>query len=58
MAKPNDDGTITIHFNAGEDAVNNLSSGGKPFNYLVRSYGVSQMVLDGEWRPLKPEVVK
>ncbi len=58
MWQPNDDGTITIHFNAGEDAVNNLSSGGKPFNYLVRSYGVSQKVLDGEWRPLKPEIVK
>ena len=58
MWKPNDDGTITIHFNAGEDAVNNLSSSGEPFNYLIRSYGVSQKVLDGEWRPLKPGIVE
>ena len=57
MWKPNADGTITIHFNCGEDAVNNLSSGGEPFNYTIRNYGVSQSVLDGSWRPLKPEIV-
>jgi len=56
--KPNEDGTITIHFNAGEDAINNLSSGGKDFNYTIRNYGVRQTVLDGEWKPLKPEPVK
>jgi hypothetical protein len=58
MWKPNSDGTITINFNCGEDAVNNLSSGGKPFNYTIRNYGVSQTVLDGEWKPLKPETVE
>ncbi|WP_145295316.1 DUF1254 domain-containing protein [Crateriforma conspicua] len=52
---PNDDGTITIHFNAGDDAINNLSSHGQPFNYTVRNYGVSQLVLDGSWRPLEPQ---
>lgn len=55
--KPNDDGTITLHFNCGDDAVNNLSSEGQPFNYTIRNYGVSQMVMDGDFRPLKPEVV-
>jgi hypothetical protein len=58
MWKPNDDGTITIHFNAGEDAINNLSSGGQPFNYIVRSYGISQQVMDDTWKPVKPEPVK
>ena len=58
MWKANDDGTITIHFNAGEDAINNLSSGGKPFNYIVRSYGISQKVMDDTWKPVKPEAVK
>lgn len=55
MWKPNKDGTITIHFNAGDDAVNNLSSGGKPFNYAVRNYGASQRVIDGRWKPVKPD---
>lgn len=58
MWKPNSDGTITIHFNAGKDAINNLSSGGKPFNYTIRNYGVSQKVLDGSWKPLQPSVLK
>lgn len=57
MWKPNADGTITVHFNAGKDAINNLSSGGKPFNYTIRNYGVSQKVIDGKWKPLKPELV-
>jgi hypothetical protein len=56
--KPNPDGTITLHFNAGEDAINNLSSGGKTFNYVVRNYGVSQAVLDGKFKPVDPKPVK
>jgi len=51
----NDDGTITIHFNCADDAINNLSSNGEPFNYIVRYYGVSRAVMDGTIRPLKPE---
>jgi hypothetical protein len=58
MWKPNEDGTITIHFNAGKDAMNNLASGGKPFNYIVRSYGISQKVMDDTWKPVKPEPLK
>jgi hypothetical protein len=58
MWVPNADGTITIHFNAGSGAINNLSSGGKAFNYSIRNYGVSQTVLDGSWRPLKPTLVE
>ncbi|MBW2541626.1 MAG: hypothetical protein JRF15_05985 [Deltaproteobacteria bacterium] len=58
MWKLNADGTVTLHFNCGEDAINNLSSGGRTFGYAIRNYGVSQKVLDGEFRPLKPEVVE
>ena len=56
MWEPNPDGTITLHFNCAHDAINNLSSGGRSFSYTIRNYGVSQKVLDGEFRPLKPEV--
>jgi hypothetical protein len=55
--KPNEDGTITIHFNA-EGKINNISSGGKEFNYIVRNYGVSQAALDKTINPVKPEPVK
>ena len=53
----NEDGTITLHFNCGDDVVNPLSSGGQPFNYIVRSYGVSQQVMDDTWKPVHPQVV-
>lgn len=57
MWKPNADGSITIHFNAGENAINNLSSGGQPFNYIVRSYGISRKVMEDTWKPVKPKPV-
>ena len=57
MWKPNADGTITLHFNCGDDAINSLGSGGEPFNYTIRNYGVSQKVLAGEFRPLEPTAV-
>ena len=58
MWKINSDGTITLHFNCGEDAINNLSSSGNIFGYAIRNYGVSQLVLDGRFNPLNPEVVE
>jgi len=57
MWEPNADGTITLHFNCGDDKTNALSSGGAPFNYSIRNYGVSQMVLDGAFRPVDPKLV-
>lgn len=57
MWKPNENGTITLHFNCGDDAINNLTSGGEPFNYAIRNYGVSQEVLDGKFQPLEPVAV-
>lgn len=55
--KPNDNGLITIHFNA-PGKINNITSGGKVFNYIVRNYGASQKVIDGEINPIKPSPVK
>jgi hypothetical protein len=55
--KPNEDGTITVHFNA-EDKINNITSGGKEFNYIVRNYGVSEAALDKTINPVKPELAK
>ena len=55
--EPNGDGTITIHFNA-EGKKNNISSGGKEFNYIVRNYGASQAVIDKKINPIKPKPVQ
>ena len=56
--KKNSDGTYTVHFNCGEDALNNLSSSGREFNYTVRTYGASDIVKSGEWNPVAPKIVK
>ena len=55
--KPNEDGTITVHFNA-KGKINNIDSGGKEFNYIVRNYGASQEVIDKKINPVKAEPVK
>jgi len=54
--KSNDDGTTTIHFNC-DGELNNITSNGVEFNYIVRNYGASQKVIDGEINPIVPEVV-
>lgn len=51
--KSNEDGTITINFNAGEDAINNIDTKGEDFSFTMRYYGVSQRVMDGEIAPEK-----
>ncbi len=53
----NDDGTVTVHFNCGDDAVNNLTTNGQDFNYSVRNYGASQRVADDEFGLRQPVVV-
>ncbi len=55
--EPNKDETITIHFNA-EGKKNNISSGGKDFNYIVRNYGASQAVIEKKINPIKPELIE
>lgn len=54
--KPNDDGSITIHFNC-DGMENNITSGGAKYNYIVRNYGASQAVIDGEINPVTPTPV-
>ena len=55
--KPNADVSITVHFNA-KGKINNISSGGKEYNYIVRNYGATQDVIDKKINPVKPEPVK
>jgi hypothetical protein len=50
---PNEDGTITISFNCGEDAINNIDTKGERFSFTMRYYGVRQAVIDGEIAPEK-----
>ncbi len=52
----NEDGTITISFNCGDDAINNIDTQGERFSFTMRYYGVSQAVLDGEIAPEKTVV--
>ena len=50
---PNEDGTITVSFNCGEEAPNNIDTQGNEFSIAMRYYGVSQKVVDGEIAPEK-----
>ena len=54
----NADGTYTTSFNCGKDAINNITSSGREFNYIVRTYGASEIVKSGKWNPVSPTVVK
>ncbi len=49
----NDDGSITVSFNCGGDAPNNIDTLGQDFSFTVRYYGVSQKVVDGDVEPEK-----
>lgn len=48
---PNEDGTITVSFNCGDDALNNIDTQGQDFSFTMRYYGVSQQVVDGAIAP-------
>ena len=56
--KKNDDKSYTVSFNCGSDATNNITSTGRDFNYIVRTYNASDVVKSGKWNPIKPTVVK
>ena len=49
--KENKDGTITITFNGGDNAINNIDTKGQDFSFTMRYYGVSQKVYDGKITP-------
>ena len=51
-AVPNKDGTYTIRFNCGKDAVNNLQTTEKVFGFAWRVYGSSYKVRAGKWNPI------
>ena len=51
--KKNADGTITVSFNCGESAPNNIDTKGQDFSFTMRYYGVSQKVFDGKIAPEK-----
>lgn len=52
----NPDGSVTVSFNCGDDAVNNIDTKGERFSFTMRYYGVSQAVIDGEIDPAKSVV--
>lgn len=54
----NSDGSITLNFNCGEEAINNLTTDGQDFNYTIRNYGVSQRVVDDEFGGREPAIAK
>lgn len=54
----NSDGTVTINFNCGDDAVNNLITNGQDFNYTIRNYGVTQRVANDDFGGRQPTIVK
>ena len=49
--KSDADGSTTIHFNC-DGKQNDITSNGQTFNYIVRSYGVSQKIIDEEINPI------
>jgi hypothetical protein len=48
MWEANDDVAKTIHFNCDRE-INNIFSVGNEFNYIVRSYGARQQVIDEKY---------
>ena len=56
-AKPNSDGSVTIHFGGNENALNYLPI--MPgWNYTVRMYRPRKEILDGTWKFPEPKLVK
>ena len=48
----NDDGTITISFNCGEDAKNNIDTQGNDFTFTTRHYGVNPKIMESDQDPI------
>jgi hypothetical protein len=51
--KKNSNGTITVSFNCGDKAINNIDTKGHDFSFTMRYYGSSQKVIDGKISPEK-----
>lgn len=54
--KQNTNGTITVSFNCGDGAINNIDTKGEKFSFTMRYYGVTQQVIDGAIAPTKTVV--
>lgn len=46
--RKNKDGRITVSFNCGKSAINNIDTKGHDFSFTMRYYGVSKKVFDGK----------
>lgn len=51
--KENKNDSVTVSFNCGNDAINNINTQGQDFTFTMRYYGVSQKVMDGKITPEK-----
>ena len=51
-AMPNKDGTYTVRFNCGKNAINNLETTVPVFGFAWRTYGSSYKVRAGRWNPI------
>lgn len=54
----NADGTITVSFNCGDDAKNNIDTKGVDYTFTSRHYGVNQKVIDAAEDPIIAGVKK
>ena len=57
-AKPNPDGSVTIHFGGKDANATNLIPITPGWNYIVRMYRPRKEILDGSWKVPDPELVK
>lgn len=57
-AKPNADGSVTIHFGGDDENALNYIPITPGWNYLFRMYRPRKAVLDGSWRPPEANPVK
>jgi hypothetical protein len=56
-AKPNEDGSVTIHF-GGDPSQPNFLPLTKGWNYLVRCYLPGWQIIEGNWTPPAPRLVE
>jgi hypothetical protein len=50
----NSDNTVTVSFNCGEDAINNINTKGQDFTFTVRYYGVTAPVIEANNKDAVP----
>lgn len=48
----NADGTVTVSFNCGDSAINNIDTSGQDFTITTRHYGATQAVIDADKDPI------